>query len=60
MTRPETAERQGSSETQSEAQQWSELLTWSIPMFYGMCVRKGLHLGLAEELGQKSVFDAVQ
>ena len=59
MTHPDATERQGSSEIQTEAQQWSELLTRSIPLVYGMYVRKGLHPALAEELTQKSVFDAV-
>jgi RNA polymerase sigma-70 factor (ECF subfamily) len=44
----------------SETQTWSTLLARSIPLIYGMYIHRGIHPGLAEELTQKSVFDAVQ
>ena len=39
---------------------WRRFLKRSIPMLYGMYVRKGLNPALAEELVQKTVFDAVK
>lgn len=41
-------------------QGWRIFLTRAIPMLYGMYVRKGIHPALAEELVQKTVFDAVK
>lgn len=43
-----------------ETQTWSAALTRSIPLIYGMFVKRGIHPGLAEELTQKTVFDAVR
>lgn len=60
MTNPEATESQCSLETQIEVQQWSALLARSIPLIYGMYMRKGIHPALAEELTQNSVFDAVR
>ena len=37
---------------------WRTTLSRVIPMIYGMFVRRGIHPSLAEELTQKSVFDA--
>ncbi len=44
----------------TQTSRWSEALTRSIPLVYGMFVKRGLHPGLAEELTQKTVFDAVR
>lgn len=45
--------------SQSEALTWREALVRSIPEVYSLFVRRGLHPGLAEELTQKTIFDAV-
>ncbi len=45
---------------ESETQTWSTLLARSIPLIYGIYIHRGIHPGLAEELTQKTVFDAVQ
>ncbi len=39
---------------------WREMLVSGIPQLYGMFVRHGINPGLAEELVQKTVFDAVR
>jgi RNA polymerase sigma-70 factor (ECF subfamily) len=39
---------------------WREVLARTIPQLYGMFVRRGVHASLAEELTQKSVFDAIR
>ncbi len=44
----------------SETSRWSAALTRSIPLIYGLFVKRGIHPGLAEELTQKTVFDAVR
>ncbi len=44
----------------SETQTWSTVLARSIPLIYGIYIHRGIHPGLAEELTQKTVFDAVQ
>ena len=48
------------SDHQGSDQKWSALLTRSIPLIYGIYLRRGIHPGLAEELTQKTVFDAVR
>lgn len=45
---------------ETPTQTWSALLTRSIPLIYGIYLRRGIHPGLAEELTQKTVFDAVR
>lgn len=44
---------------QSNVTAWREALVRSIPQVYGLFLRRGLHPGLAEELTQKTIFDAV-
>jgi RNA polymerase sigma-70 factor (ECF subfamily) len=44
---------------QSGVLAWREVLVRSIPEVYGLFVRRGLNPGLAEELTQKTIFDAV-
>lgn len=39
---------------------WRQALTRLIPLVYAMLIRKGLHPSLAEELTQKSIFDAIR
>ena len=39
---------------------WREALVHCIPQIYGFFVRRGLHPELAEELTQKTIFDAVR
>jgi RNA polymerase sigma-70 factor (ECF subfamily) len=41
-----------------DSELWRTTLSRVIPMIYGMFVRRGIHPSLAEELTQKSVFDA--
>lgn len=41
-----------------DVEAWRTTLGRVIPMIYGMFVRRGIHPSLAEELTQKSVFDA--
>ena len=48
-----------SSQGQSNVEAWREALVRSIPQVYGLFLRRGLHPGLAEELTQKTIFDAV-
>ncbi|MCE5184612.1 MAG: sigma-70 family RNA polymerase sigma factor [Planctomycetaceae bacterium] len=38
---------------------WRQILARTIPQLYGFFVRRGVHAALAEELTQKTVFDAV-
>jgi RNA polymerase sigma-70 factor (ECF subfamily) len=45
--------------SQTDALTWGEVLVRSIPEVYSLFVRRGLHPGLAEELTQKTIFDAV-
>jgi len=44
----------------SSADHWREVLSQIIPIAYRMYVRRGLNPSLAEELVQKTVFDAVR
>ena len=39
---------------------WREVLTRTIPQLYGMFIRRGVHAALAEELTQKTIFDAIR
>ena len=39
---------------------WREVLARMIPQLYGMFIRRGVHAALAEELTQKTVFDAIR
>jgi RNA polymerase sigma factor (sigma-70 family) len=39
---------------------WREVLARTIPQLYGMFIRRGVHPALAEELTQKTVFDAIR
>ena len=39
---------------------WREVLTRTIPQLYGLFIRRGVHPALAEELTQKTVFDAIR
>ena len=48
-----------SSQGQSNVEAWREALVRRIPQVYGLFLRRGLHPGLAEELTQKTIFDAV-
>ncbi len=43
-----------------DAETWRALLKRAIPMIYGLFVRRGINPGLAEELVQQTVFDAVR
>ena len=43
----------------TDPESWKVTLKRAIPMLYGMFITRGIHAGLAEELTQKSVFDAV-
>lgn len=45
-------------ESAGDSDAWRTTLTRVIPMIYGMFVRRGIHPSLAEELTQKSIFDA--
>ena len=42
------------------AAMWREVLVRCIPQIYGFFVKRGLHPELAEELTQKTIFDAVR
>jgi len=53
-------ESSSESSIESSTQTWSALLTRSIPLIYGIYLRRGIHPALAEELTQKTVFDAVR
>jgi RNA polymerase sigma-70 factor (ECF subfamily) len=48
------------SREEATTQTWSALLCRSIPLIYGTFTRRGIHPALAEELTQKTVFDAVR
>jgi RNA polymerase sigma-70 factor (ECF subfamily) len=39
---------------------WRQVLARTIPQLYGMFIRRGTHAALAEELTQKTVFDAIR
>ena len=39
---------------------WRQVLTRTIPQIYGLLVRRGVDPALAEELTQKTVFDAIR
>lgn len=39
---------------------WRQVLLRTIPQLYGMLIRRGIHAALAEELTQKTVFDAIR
>lgn len=39
---------------------WRQVLARAIPQLYGLFIRRGVHAALAEELTQKTVFDAVR
>ena len=39
---------------------WREVLARTIPQLYGMYIRRSVHPALAEELTQKTVFDAIR
>lgn len=43
-----------------DADQWRQVISQIIPMVYRLYVRRGLNPSLAEELVQKTVFDAVR
>jgi len=43
-----------------DQRRWREVLAHTIPKIYAMYVRKGVNRSLAEELTQKTVFDAVK
>jgi len=60
MMMPDNMKNGSDADHASPTQTWSALLTRSIPLIYGIYVRKGIHPGLAEELTQKTVFDAVR
>lgn len=42
------------------ADAWRSLLTRTVPQLYGMFIKRGVHPALAEELTQKTVFDAIR
>jgi RNA polymerase sigma-70 factor (ECF subfamily) len=42
------------------ADAWKRLLAGTIPQLYGMYIKRGVHPALAEELTQKTVFDAIR
>ena len=46
--------------TSGNADAWKDLLAQTIPQLYGMFIKRGLHPALAEELTQKTVFDAIR
>lgn len=41
------------------ADAWRQVLSRTIPQLYGLFIRRGVHPALAEELTQKTVFDAI-
>ena len=45
---------------QGDAQAWRFALARCVPQLYGLFVRRGANPGLAEELTQKTVFDAIK
>ena len=60
MMIPNNSKRGSDLDHETPSQTWSALLTRSIPLIYGIYLRRGIHPGLAEELTQKTVFDAVR
>ncbi len=56
----ENAEQLRTATLADDAETWRALLGRAIPMIYGLFVRRGLNPGLAEELVQQTVFDAVR
>ncbi len=42
------------------ADAWRTLLTRTVPQLYGMFIKRSVHPALAEELTQKTVFDAIR
>ncbi len=60
MMIPNNLKRGSDQDHETPSQTWSALLTRSIPLIYGIYLRRGIHPGLAEELTQKTVFDAVR
>ncbi|MCP4453563.1 MAG: sigma-70 family RNA polymerase sigma factor [Planctomycetes bacterium] len=60
MMIPNNLKRGSDLDHETPSQTWSALLTRSIPLIYGIYLRRGIHPGLAEELTQKTVFDAVR
>jgi RNA polymerase sigma-70 factor (ECF subfamily) len=60
MMIPNNLNRPSDLDPETPLQTWSALLTRSIPLIYGIYLRRGIHPGLAEELTQKTVFDAVR
>ena len=60
MMIPDNVKSHSDLDHETHMQTWSALLTRSIPLIYGIYLRRGIHPGLAEELTQKTVFDAVR
>jgi RNA polymerase sigma factor (sigma-70 family) len=60
MMTPNNLKRASDLDHETQSQTWSALLTRSLPLIYGIYLRRGIHPGLAEELTQKTVFDAVR
>ncbi len=56
----ENAEQLRPAALADDAETWRALLKRAIPMIYGLFVRRRLNPGLAEELVQQTVFDAVR
>ncbi len=56
----ENAEQLRAETLGDDAETWRALLKRAIPMIYGLFVRRRIHPGLAEELVQQTVFDAVR
>ncbi len=56
----ENAEQLRAGTLGDDAETWRALLKRAIPMIYAMFVRRGINPGLAEELVQQTVFDAVR
>jgi len=56
----EKLEQPGSKVAQTDSDTWREMLGRGIPQIYGMFMRRRPNRSLAEELVQKTVFDAVR
>jgi RNA polymerase sigma-70 factor (ECF subfamily) len=56
----ERSAKSGSLEIVDDKRLWRDVLAQMIPKMYSMFVRKGINQSLAEELTQKTVFDAVK
>lgn len=56
----ENAEQLRPAALADDAETWRTLLKRAIPMIYGLFVRRRLNPGLAEELVQQTVFDAMR